>query len=173
MSLTKGSFEPAFSDAERDEFGHLHYLAARLDELRTRGLITPDAHATVVAETQCRREAIELSGSYRKAITQAKKFAKKNPREALHWADCAQGTRSLFREEAWDLIVGFHCDLGDADRAITCCGEAAQRASRGFSQSWTGWTRRQSSRSKKKNGRPNAPAKMRRSRDGWIRPGWR
>ena len=125
MSLTKGSFEPAFSDAERDELGHLHYLAARLDELRTRGLITPDAHATVVAETQCRREAIELSGSYRKAITQAKKFAKKNPREALHWAECARELDPS-REEAWDLIVGFHCDLGDADRAITCCGEAAQ-----------------------------------------------
>ena len=55
MSPKRRSFEPAFSDAERDELGHLHYLDARLDELRARGLIAPDAYATVVAETQGRR----------------------------------------------------------------------------------------------------------------------
>ena len=42
MSPTKASFEPAFSDAEREELGHLHYLDARLNELRERGLIAPD-----------------------------------------------------------------------------------------------------------------------------------
>jgi tetratricopeptide (TPR) repeat protein len=126
MSQAKGSFEPAFSDAERDELAHLHYLDARLDELRARELIAPDAYATVIAETQSRREAIELSGSYRNAITLAKRFAKKNPTDALHWAECAWEL-DPGREEAWDLIVGLHCERGDTDQAIACCGEAAGR----------------------------------------------
>ena len=61
MSTTKSTIDPAFSDAEREELGHLGYLVARLDELRERGLIAPDAYATVVAESQGRRQAIELT----------------------------------------------------------------------------------------------------------------
>ncbi len=33
MSSTSESIDPVFSDAEREELGHLDYLVARLDEL--------------------------------------------------------------------------------------------------------------------------------------------
>ncbi len=87
MSTRKSTIDPVFSDAERDELGHLGYLDARLDELRERGLIAPDAYATVAAESQDRRQAIELSGRYRSAILQARKLAKKDPHDALEWAE--------------------------------------------------------------------------------------
>ena len=116
----KSTFDPAFSDAEREELGHLDYLVARLDELRERGLIAPEACATVVAESQGRRQAIELSGRYRSAVDQAKKLAKKDPRDALEWAECARELDPS-RVEAWKLIVALNWDLGDDDEAIARC----------------------------------------------------
>ena len=125
MSPTNATIEPVFSEAERDELGHLEYLVARLEELRQRGLIASDAHATVVAESQGRRQAIELSGRYRSAVNQAKKLAKKDTHGALEWAERARELDPS-REEAWNLIVTLNWDLGDDDQAIARCAEAAQ-----------------------------------------------
>ena len=125
MSTKKLANDPVFSDAEREELGHLGYLTGRLDELRDRGLIAPDAFATVAAESQGRRQVIELSGRYRGAVRQASKLAKKDPRDALEWAECARELDPS-RDEAWNLIVALNWDLGDQDRAIAGCALAAE-----------------------------------------------
>ena len=120
MTQVNRSFEPEFTDADREELGHLRYLDARLDELRARGLIAPDACATVVAENQGRREQIELAGRYRYALGQGKQIARKDPREAVKWAECAR-EMDPGRADAWDLIIALHWDLGDYDGAIAEC----------------------------------------------------
>ena len=106
--------------------GHLQYLDARLDELRARGLIAADAYATVVAESRARRESIELAGRFRHALNLAQKLARKDPREALQWAEAAREL-DPGREEAWDLVVTLHWELGDHDDAIASCGLATGR----------------------------------------------
>jgi hypothetical protein len=125
MSTTKATFEPVFSDAEREELGHLGYLTVRLDELRRRGLIAPAAAATIAAESQARRQAIELSGCYRNAILRARKLAAKDPHDALEWAECARELDPR-RDEAWNLIVTLNWELGDQDQAIARCALAAE-----------------------------------------------
>ena len=125
MSTKKPTFDPAFTDAERDELGHLGYLTERLDELRARGLIAADVYATVAAESQVRRQGIELSGRYRNAILRARKLAEKNPRDALDWAESARELDPS-RAEAWNLIVTLNWELGDADEAVSRCSVAAE-----------------------------------------------
>jgi hypothetical protein len=82
MAPTSNTIEPVFTAAERDELGHLDYLVTRLDELCQRGLLTPEAHATVVAECRGRSAAIELIGRYNAEIEQARNLGKSNRREA-------------------------------------------------------------------------------------------
>ena len=125
MSTKKPTIDPVFSDAEREELGHLGYLTVRLDELRARGLIAPEAYATVAAESAGRRQAIETSGRYRNAILRARKLADKNPGDALDWAECARELDPS-RAEAWNLIVTLNWELGDADQAISRCALAAE-----------------------------------------------
>jgi len=126
MSPTSDTIEPVFTDAERDELGHLDYLVARLDELCQRGLLTPEARARIVAESRCRRAAIDLIGRYNSAIEHARKLVKSNPQEALGWAERARELDSG-AVDAWKLIVVLNWDLGNDDDAIARCSEAAQR----------------------------------------------
>ena len=126
MSTKNSTLGPAFSDAEREELGHLGYLTGRLDELRERGLIAPDAHAMVAAESQGRRQAIERSARYRTTVLHARKLAEKDPHDALEWAERARELDPS-RDEAWNLIVTLNRDLGDDDQAIACCALAAER----------------------------------------------
>ena len=71
MSPSTLTIEPLLSAADREELSHLDYLLARLVELRDRGLIAADSYATVVAESQSKRDAIERQGRYQAAMKQA------------------------------------------------------------------------------------------------------
>jgi hypothetical protein len=124
MSPTSDTIEPVYSEAEREELGHLDYLVARLDELCQRGLLTPEVCATVVAESRGRCAAIDLAGQYNGAIEQARKLAKSNPSDALRCAEQARGLDPS-RVDAWKMIVDLNWDLGNDEEAIARCGEAA------------------------------------------------
>ncbi|HEX3448957.1 MAG TPA: tetratricopeptide repeat protein, partial [Isosphaeraceae bacterium] len=126
MCATSNTIEPVYSDAEREELGHLDYFVARLDDLCQRRLLTPEACATVVAESRGRRAAIDLTGRYNGAIAHARKLAKSYPREALEWAELARGLDPS-RIDAWKLIVALNWDLGNDEDAVARCGEAAER----------------------------------------------
>jgi len=120
------TIEPIYSPPEHDEMGHLDYLLARLEELRDRGLITPDSYATVANESQARRAVIERAGRYAAAVGQARTLAKSRPSEALAWAECARGIDPA-RVDAWDLLVDLNWGLEEDEAAILRCGEAAVR----------------------------------------------
>ena len=124
MSPTSDTIEPVYSEAEREELGHLDYLVARLDDLCQRGLLTPEACATAVAESRGRCAAIDLVGQYNGAIEQARKLASSDRSKALR---CAERARVLdpSRADAWKMIVDLNWDLGNEEEAIARCGEAA------------------------------------------------
>jgi len=126
MSLFQEIIEPAYTEAEREELGHLEYLVARLDELRQRGLLAPEAYATVVTESRGRREAIEREGRYQAAIVRARGLAANEQKEALAWAERALEIDPA-RIDAWKLIVALNWGLGNDEEAIAKSGEAALR----------------------------------------------
>jgi len=126
MYPTEMTIEPIYSPPECDELGRLDYLVERLTELRNRGLITPDAYATVAAESQARRQAIERAGRYAAALGQARTLARSQPNEALAWAECARGIDPA-RVDAWELLVDLNWGWEADEEAILRCGEAAER----------------------------------------------
>jgi tetratricopeptide (TPR) repeat protein len=128
MSESEITIEPMLSPAERDEIGHLDYLLARLGELRNRGLIAPDSYATVLAETESRRQALERSGRIAAALSKARALANREPGKALAWAERARELDPL-QVEAWKLVVALNWELGEDEEAIRLCSEAARRFS--------------------------------------------
>ncbi|HKI21312.1 MAG TPA: tetratricopeptide repeat protein, partial [Isosphaeraceae bacterium] len=126
MSPNEMTIEPVLSPSERDELGHLDYLLKRLEELRERGLIASDSYATVVAESQARRQAIEHAGRYAAALGQARTLAKWHPKNALAWAELAREIDPA-RVDAWKLVTALNSVLDEDEEAIRRCGEAAER----------------------------------------------
>ena len=126
MSPSEITIEPALSQTQRDEMGHLDYLLARLAELRDRGFLAPDSYVTVVAETESRRKAIERSGRMEAVLSKARKLCDRDGREALAWAERALEMDPL-QVEAWKLAVALRWELGEDEEAIRRCGEAAER----------------------------------------------
>ena len=120
------TIEPLLSAADRDELSHLDYLLARLMELRDRGLIAADSYATVVAESQSKRDAIERQGRYQAAMKQAMMLVKSEPETALKWAEHACELDPS-RIKPWELLVSLNWNLEQDDRAIGVCVEAAKR----------------------------------------------
>src|SRR5947199_9658736 len=102
MSLATLKIEPEFSVLDREELAHLDYFARRVDDLRDRGLISPECYQTIVTENQVRREAVTRRGVYRAALSRARELAaaKKLP-QAL---ECAGRARAMEPEArgAWD-----------------------------------------------------------------------
>ncbi len=86
MSQTSSTLKPVYSEAEREELGHLDYLARRFDDLCQRELLSPAARAMLAAEDGDRRRQIDQSGQYQAAVEMAKSRAAKHPRESLAWA---------------------------------------------------------------------------------------
>ncbi|MFI5459899.1 MAG: tetratricopeptide repeat protein [Isosphaerales bacterium] len=126
MSPNEMTIEPVLSPSERDEIGHLDYLLGRLVELRDRGLIPAESYATVVAESQARRQAIEHAGRYAAALGKAHTLAKGQPKDALAWAERAREIDPA-RVEAWKLVTALNWILEEDEEAIGRCGEAAER----------------------------------------------
>ncbi len=126
MSPDSLTIEPLLSAADRDELSHLEYLLARLMELKDRGLIAADSYATVVAESQSKRDAIERQGCYQAAMKQAMMLVKSEPETALVWAEHACELDPS-RIKPWELLVSLNWNLEQDDRAIGVCVEAAKR----------------------------------------------
>ena len=126
MSPDSLTIEPLLSAADREELSHLEYLLARLMELKDRGLIAADSYATVVAESQSKRDAIERQGSYQAAMKQAMMLVKSEPETALKWAEHACDLDPS-RIKPWELLVSLNWNLEQDDRAIGVCVEAAKR----------------------------------------------
>ena len=127
MSLATMKIEPEFSAQEREELAHLDYFARRMEELRDRGLISPECYQTIVDENQVRREAITRRGTYLAALNRARKLtAAKQMTEALEWAGRARAMEPEARG-AWDLEISLCSALGRHEEAIALCTEAALR----------------------------------------------
>ena len=125
MSPSTLTIEPLLSAADREELSHLDYLLARMAELRDRGLIVADSYATVVAESQGKRDAIERQGRYQAAMKQAMMLVKSEPETALEWAERACELDPS-RIKPWELLVSLNWDLEQDDKAIALCAEAAK-----------------------------------------------
>ena len=125
MPETSSTLEPVYSEAEREELGHMAYLIGRLDDLCERQLIAPAARATLAAENEDRRRQIERSGQYQAAIEMAKSLVAKQPRESLAWAARAQEIDPS-RTEAWKLLIDVNWALGNDDDAMARCAQAAE-----------------------------------------------
>jgi tetratricopeptide (TPR) repeat protein len=126
MSPVSPTIEPLLSAEEREELGHLDYLQGRMKALLEKGVIAADSCATIVAEGQARREAIEKQGRYLAAISRAKSLAKSRPGDALVWADRAsQIDPSLL--EALVMAIDLNWQVEEDDRAIAVCSEAVDR----------------------------------------------
>ena len=123
MSPRDAIIEPEFSTAERDEIAHLDYFLDRLAELFGRGLIGPEAHASVVDESQTRRRAIERAGQYAACVRRARSLAVMHPADAIDWAEHAAQIDPA-RPEAWRLMINFDWDRELDQAAIECCAEA-------------------------------------------------
>jgi tetratricopeptide (TPR) repeat protein len=124
MCAIEGTFDAEYSAVDRDELGHLDYLVGRLDELLARGLIAADVYATVLADGQGRRLAIELEGRYQGALNRARDLARTDLSAALLWAQRACELAPS-REAAWSQLVDLNWKLGNDEQAIACCREAA------------------------------------------------
>ena len=120
------TFEPVLTPAEREELSNLRYLLARLEELRDRGLITPEACATVASESCARCDQIALAGSYAAALGHCREVAEREPREALVWAARAVEIDPA-RVDAWENVIGLNWRLEHDDEAIAACARAAER----------------------------------------------
>ncbi|MHC5542676.1 hypothetical protein ACYOEI_31000, partial [Singulisphaera rosea] len=81
---------PQSTPQEREELASIAYFLGRIDAMRTRGLISGEAHATVVAESNARRDEIERAGRYRAAMANARQLMNWKPVEALAWAGHAR-----------------------------------------------------------------------------------
>ena len=175
MSTTKSTFDPAFSDAEREELGHLDYLDARLDELRDRGLIAPEAYATVVAESQGRRQAIELSGTLSQRHHPGEETRQERPARCSGMGRVCAGAGSVAGR---GLEPGRRSQLGPwrprrCHRPLRAGGRALSAVCR---PSWTGSRRRKSNVAEEERSEGRTGSRKRaKSRDGSRRPGgpWR
>jgi len=85
---------------EQAELTSLAYFLRQLDAMRERGLITPQAHATVKGEAEQRRTRIETDARYRDRLEKAVRLAPQDPRQAL---ELAREARLLVpgRQDAW------------------------------------------------------------------------
>ncbi len=126
MSAVSSMIEPLLSAGERDELGHLDYLLRQMKDLLERGLIASDSYATVVAEGQRRREAIEQQGRYQAAMTRARTLARSRPGEALEWADRARQIDPS-QLEAAVMTIDLSWEVEEDERAIAVCTEAVER----------------------------------------------
>jgi tetratricopeptide (TPR) repeat protein len=117
--------EPLFSNAERDELAHLDYFLERLAVLHDRGLIAAGPYATVLGESQSRRETIERAGRYARCLASARELAATSPADAIRWAEQATGVDQE-RPEAWKLIVTLLWSQEDDEAAIAWCARAAE-----------------------------------------------
>src|SRR5689334_14365591 len=82
--------EPRLGPGEAQELASIAYFLARLESMRSRNLISPEAHATVAAEAIARRDEIERNGRYRGAMASAVRLEGSRPDEALRWAERAR-----------------------------------------------------------------------------------
>jgi hypothetical protein len=126
MSLNETVLDPILSAQDRDELGHLDYLNGRLEALKARGLIAPEVYATVFADSEGRRRAIERSGRYQGALKRSTVLTRTNPSASLEWAKRARDLDPS-REEAWNQIVDLASQMGQFDQAIAHCTEATER----------------------------------------------
>jgi tetratricopeptide (TPR) repeat protein len=125
MSASTLTIEPLLSAADREELSNLDYLLARMVELRDRELIVADSYATVVAESQGKRDAIERQGRFQAAMQQAMMHVQSEPETALDWAEraCELDPSKI---KPWELLVSLNWDLEQDERAIAHCSEAAK-----------------------------------------------
>ena len=117
MSPTKATLEPAFSDAEREELGHLDYLdraagraaGARAD--RARGLC--DGRRRKPGPPPGDRTGGQLIAS---AINQARSLAKQQPARCLRMGRVCARAGSIARR-GLGLVVALNWDLGDDEQS--------------------------------------------------------
>jgi tetratricopeptide (TPR) repeat protein len=126
MSAVSSTIEPLLSAGERDELGHLDYLLRQMKDLLERGLIASDSYATVVAESQRRREAIEQQGRYQAAMARTRTLARSRPGEALEWADQARQIDPS-QLEAVVMTIDLSWEVEEDEQAIAIGTEAAER----------------------------------------------
>src|SRR5436190_8421324 len=121
MSLANMKIEPEFSVLDREELAHLDYFASRVDELRDRGLISPECYQTILDDNQVRREAVTRRGDYRAALNRARELAAaKKLAQALEWAGRARAVEPEARG-AWDLEISLCSLLDRHEEAIALC----------------------------------------------------
>jgi len=117
---------PRLSPREVEELANIAYFVGRIDELRDRGLVAEEAHATIVREAHASRAVIETNGRYLAEREQAHRLKPTDLRAAVAWAGRARRTDPS-REPAWALEVEMLHSLGDHAGALAVCEEAAGR----------------------------------------------
>jgi tetratricopeptide (TPR) repeat protein len=115
---------PLYSNAERDELAYLDYFLEQLARLRDRELIAAGPYATILGESQSRRETIERAGRYARCMASARAIAVTSSAKAIHWAEQAIGV-DRERHEAWNLVVSLLWDQEDDGAAIAWCARGA------------------------------------------------
>jgi hypothetical protein len=119
--------EPLLTPEEREELTCLAYLAAELEKLRDRGLISEDSFETVRAETRDRKEAIDRGGRYKAELAKARQYGVYDPRMALQRAELARSTDPT-KPEAWLLAIELCFRLREDARGADLCDEAARQS---------------------------------------------
>jgi hypothetical protein len=115
--------EPVYSPTERGELAGLAFLLAEVERFRQRGLIPEASHATIVAETQARREAIERRGQYQATLTAARRMSPQAPAAAVVWAERAR-LSDPSEADGWALEFELRRRLKQDERALALVTEA-------------------------------------------------
>ncbi len=125
MSPSEETLEPAYTDAQREELGHIDYFLERLAGLRDRGLIECAAFDTAAGEVMSRRETIHRAGQYEACMVKCKALARSRSQQAIEWAERAiQIDRQ--RIDGWRIIVERCWSQEDDQAAIAWCAQGAE-----------------------------------------------
>src|SRR5262249_53594769 len=98
----------------------------RLAELRDRGLIAVEPYATVLGESQSRRETIDRAGRYARCMASARALSATTPSDAIRWVEQAIEIDPN-QLEAWQTIVTMLWSQEKDEAAITWCARGTER----------------------------------------------
>lgn len=123
-----GTFDlrPSLTPAEHGELASIAYLLTSLETMHARDLISAEAYATVVSETQTRRAEIERAGRFQAAMEAARSLVATNPSQALVWVNRAREFEPG-RLEGWSTAIDLLRRLRRDDEAQALAAKAGER----------------------------------------------